>query len=139
MNTFFTAFATLAFLEVFGNLKMLKRRGRTPLWKHPEFPITLALEFTNLRTLDRVARGEPLGAGSSGLKIRGSELQQAISEAQVELGGLSALPWLGEVSTGDPVFRTATQRYNFLRACTIYGGSTEIQKNLLAKLLLGTN
>lgn len=99
----------------------------------------LALEFTNLRTLDRVTRGEPLGAGSSGLKIRGSELQQAISEAQVELGGLSALPWLGEVSTGDPVFRTATQRYNFLRACTIYGGSTEIQKNVLAKLLLGTN
>lgn len=97
----------------------------------------LALEYTNLRTLDRVAKGQPPGAESSGLKIKGTELQQAISEAQLEFGGLAALPWLTEIEGGDPVFRGATQRYNFLRASTIYGGSNEIQKNVLAKLLLG--
>ncbi len=97
----------------------------------------IALEYTNLRTLDRVAKGQPPGAESSGLKIKGTELQQAISEAQVELGSLGALPWLSESESADPVFRSATQRYNFLRASTIYGGSNEIQKNVLAKLLLG--
>ncbi|MGQ0620360.1 MAG: acyl-CoA dehydrogenase family protein [Panacagrimonas sp.] len=97
----------------------------------------LALEYTNLRTLDRMARGQPPGAESSGLKIKGTELQQAISEAQLEFGGLDAMPWRDEQDSGEPVYRAATQRYNFLRACTIYGGSNEIQKNVLAKFLMG--
>ncbi|HEX2009849.1 MAG TPA: acyl-CoA dehydrogenase family protein, partial [Roseateles sp.] len=97
----------------------------------------VALEYTNLRTLDRLARGKSPGPESSGLKVKGAELQQAISEAQVELGGLSALPWLTEEGEGHPVFRAATARYNFLRASSIYGGTNEIQKNVLAKLLLG--
>jgi alkylation response protein AidB-like acyl-CoA dehydrogenase len=97
----------------------------------------MALEYTNLRTLDRIARGKSPGPESSGLKLKGAELQQAISEAQVELGGLSALPWLSEEGEGHPVFRGATTRYNFLRASSIYGGTNEIQKNVLAKLLLG--
>ena len=97
----------------------------------------MALEYTNLRTLDRIARGKSPGPESSGLKLKGAELQQAISEAQVELGGLSALPWLSEEGEGHAVFRGATTRYNFLRASSIYGGTNEIQKNVLAKLLLG--
>jgi alkylation response protein AidB-like acyl-CoA dehydrogenase len=96
----------------------------------------LALEYTNLRTLDRVAKGQPPGSESSGLKIKGTELQQAISEAQMELGGLGALPWLSAADGVHPVFAAATQRYNFLRASSIYGGTNEIQKNVLAKLLL---
>ncbi len=96
----------------------------------------IALEYTNLRTLDRVARGQAPGSESSGLKIKGTELQQAISEAQMELGGLGALPWLSAGEDLDPVFGAATQRYNFLRASSIYGGTNEIQKNVLAKLLL---
>lgn len=97
----------------------------------------MAVEYTNLRTLDRVARGQPPGAESSGLKIKGTEVQQAISEAQIELGGLAALPWQSGITGGDAVFRCAAQRYNFLRASTLYGGSSEIQKNVLAKQLLG--
>lgn len=97
----------------------------------------MALNYTNLRTLDRTAKGQPPGAESSGLKIKGTELQQAISQAQVEFGGTSSLPWLSTSNTADPVFSAATQRYNFLRASTIYGGSNEIQKNVLAKMLLG--
>lgn len=97
----------------------------------------LALEYTNLRTLDRIARGQSPGAESSGLKIKGTELQQAITEAQLELGGLDAMPWQDEVPGAEPVYRAANTRYNFLRACTIYGGSNEIQKNVLAKFLVG--
>ena len=97
----------------------------------------IALDYTNLRTLDRVAKGQPPGSESSGLKIKGTELQQAISEAQMELGSLAVLPWLSTGEGAHPVFAGATQRYNFLRASSIYGGSNEIQKNVLAKLLLG--
>ena len=96
----------------------------------------LALEYTNLRTLDRMAKGHSPGPESSGLKIKGTELQQGISEAQLEFGGLQAMPW-GQDVEGEPVYRAASTRYNFLRACTIYGGSNEIQKNVLAKLLIG--
>ena len=96
----------------------------------------LALEYTNLRTLDRAAKGQPPGPESSGLKIKGTEMQQAISEVQLNYGGYDGLPW--QATTGaEPVYAMASQRYNFLRASTIYGGSNEIQKNVLAKLGLG--
>ena len=91
---------------------------------------------TNLRTLDSMSRGHAPGPESSGLKIKGTELQQAITEVQLELGGHDAMPWQSEID-GDPVYRAANTRYNFLRACTIYGGSNEIQKNVLAKVLIG--
>ena len=38
---------------------------------------------------------------------------------------------------GEPAYNTSTIRYNFLRASSIYGGSNEIQKNVIAKLVLG--
>lgn len=96
----------------------------------------MALEYTNLRTLDRAAKGKEPGPESSGLKVKGAEMQQAISEAQVELGGLSSLAWQSEHEAGHDLFRQATTRYNFLRASSIYGGTNEIQKNVLAKMLL---
>ena len=55
----------------------------------------------------------------------------------VEIGGLMSLPWDNEEPIGEKIFNQASRRYNFLRACTIYGGSNEIQKNVLAKMLLG--
>lgn len=97
----------------------------------------MALEYTNLRTLDRMARGIAPGPESSGLKIKGTELQQAISEAQLELGGHDAMSWQTDLEGVEPVYAAANTRYNFLRACTIYGGSNEIQKNVLAKFLVG--
>lgn len=95
----------------------------------------LALEYTNLRVLDRLERGQPIDIEPSMLKIKGSELQQEISQLQMDFGGLDALPWLTEVPGASPVYRLATQRYNFLRAATIFGGSSEVQKNLIAKQL----
>ncbi len=96
----------------------------------------MALEYTNLRTLDRAAKGKEPGPESSGLKVKGAEMQQAISEAQVEFGGLTSLAWQSEHEGGHDLFRQATTRYNFLRASSIYGGTNEIQKNVLAKILL---
>lgn len=97
----------------------------------------MALEYTNFRTVAGTDEGRPFGPESSGLKIKGTELQQRVSQAMVELGGLMSLTWDNEETVGNMVFNRATRRYNFLRACTIYGGSNEIQKNVLAKMLLG--
>jgi alkylation response protein AidB-like acyl-CoA dehydrogenase len=97
----------------------------------------MALEYTNFRTVAATDEGRPFGPESSGLKIKGTELQQKVSQAMVELGGMMSLTWDNPETVGSDTFNRATRRYNFLRACTIYGGSNEIQKNVLAKMLLG--
>ena len=96
----------------------------------------MALEFTNLRALERAAAGHPPGPESSGLKIKGTELQQALAELQVEMGGYASLPWHTD-AIGNAKYEKATMKYNIGRASTIYGGSNEIQKNVLAKFALG--
>ncbi len=96
----------------------------------------LALEFTNLRALERAQEGKPPGPESSGLKIKGTELQQALAECLVEMGGPSTLPWQAE-AIGLPQYARAAAGYNIGRASTIYGGTNEIQKNVLAKFVLG--
>ena len=97
----------------------------------------MALEYTNFRTVAATDEGKPFGPESSGLKIKGTELQQKMSQAMVEMGGLMSLAWDSPMEVGNESFNNAPRRYNFLRACTIYGGSNEIQKNVLAKMLLG--
>ncbi len=97
----------------------------------------LALEYSNFRTLDAVARGESPGPESSLLKIKGTELQQALSQLRLEMGANRSMPWLTDQTLAPPAFRHAATPYFFLRAATIYGGSNEIQKNVIAKMLLG--
>jgi len=97
----------------------------------------MALEYTNFRTVAATDKGNPLGPESSGLKIKGTVLQQQVSQAIVELGGPLSLAWDNKKAIGNMEFNKATRRYNFLRACTIYGGTNEIQKNVIAKMLLG--
>ena len=97
----------------------------------------MALEYSNFRTLADTAAGRAPGPESSLLKIKGSEAQQELSELKVKLAGYYAYPWMTENSIGPDEFTHATQSYNFLRASTIYGGSSEVQKNVLAKMLLG--
>ncbi len=129
-------------------LKRVARQDRAdghPLLERPsirrriaELEIDLkALEYTNFRTLDAMARGNPPGPESSGLKIKGTQLQQAITEAMLEMGGYFSLPWHAEEAVGLREYNTSNLRYNFLRAATIYGGSNEIQKNVIAKNILG--
>jgi alkylation response protein AidB-like acyl-CoA dehydrogenase len=87
----------------------------------------MALEITNLRFLDRMRRtGQPPGADVSMLKIRGTEIQQALTELAMQ----AADPELPET-------RALERRYLDMRKTTIYAGSNEIQRNIIAKMTLG--
>jgi alkylation response protein AidB-like acyl-CoA dehydrogenase len=101
----------------------------------------LALEYTELRTLAAEARGEMAGPESSILKIRGTELQQRISELAEEAVGYYAYPnerALGSNARIGPDYALgAAGRYFNLRKASIYGGSNEIQRNIIAKAVLG--
>ena len=96
-----------------------------------------ALELTNLRALANAAQGAP-GAESSILKIRGSEVLQEAGELAMEALGHNALGW---IDSGDdalpPEQQYVASKFAFARAATIYGGSNEIQRNIIAKLILG--
>ncbi len=99
----------------------------------------MALEITNLRYLDQLRGGRPPGADVSLLKIRGTEIQQAISELMVQAVGPFALPF--RPVNGDPSFDAFTARlaprYCNLRKTTISAGSNAIQRNIIAKMTLG--
>ncbi|MEO1204097.1 MAG: acyl-CoA dehydrogenase family protein [Pseudomonadota bacterium] len=105
-----------------------------------------ALEFTDLRTLATVAAGKAPGPESSILKIKGTELQQAIDHLYLEAAGYYALPFVPDQFTLDVPAdervgegneaRSALKYFNFRKA-SIYGGSNEIQKNIIAKHVLG--
>jgi len=103
-----------------------------------------ALEYTELRVLSSVSTGKAPGPESSILKIKGTEVQQALDELYVEMAGIYALPFLPQqyddatVEQIGPFFaaNTAPHYYNN-RKVTIYGGTNEIQKNIIAKHVLG--
>ena len=96
----------------------------------------LALEYTNLRVLSATAAGKAPGPESSLLKLMGTAVQQTLSELALEVGAELAWPWHpgGPLAASDHAH--AMERYAFLRACTIYGGSDEVQKSVLAKSML---
>jgi hypothetical protein len=87
----------------------------------------MALEITNLRFLDGMRRtGQPPGADVSMLKIRGTEIQQALTELAMQ----AADPAAAET-------QALERRYLDMRKTTIYAGSNEIQRNIIAKMTLG--
>jgi alkylation response protein AidB-like acyl-CoA dehydrogenase len=100
----------------------------------------MALEITNLRFLDQMRRsGQPPGADVSMLKIKGTEIQQALSELAMQAVGPMAQPFRSV--TDDPDFDEFTAglapRYCNFRKTTIYAGSNEIQRNIISKMTLG--
>ena len=104
----------------------------------------LALEYTNLRVLSASQDSSSVSVQASILKIRGSEIRQAISELLVEAAGTDALRFAGRDATGqrvpfaDPGETTdLAASYLNLRKLSIYGGSNEIQKNIIAQTLVG--
>jgi alkylation response protein AidB-like acyl-CoA dehydrogenase len=84
-----------------------------------------------------------MNAVVSALKIRGSEMQQRVTELQIDaLGPLSLRRYTRddadidqpETSTGKPPYTIgASSQFLFQRAATIYGGAREVQKNIIAK------
>jgi len=104
-----------------------------------------ALEYTELRTLAAVSAGKAPGPESSILKIKGTEIQQALDTLYMRAAGYYALPFVPEQFEADftgtrvgegSEARTALRYFNFRKA-SIYGGSNEIQKNIIAKHVLG--
>ena len=88
----------------------------------------MALEITNLRFLDQMRRsGQPPGADVSMLKIKGTEIQQALTELSMQ----AADPGAHSEYTG------LAKRYSNFRKTTIYAGSNEIQRNIISKMTLG--
>ena len=119
-----------------------------PMLEEPDFQRRLAeieielmaLEYTELRVLATVATGGSPGAESSILKIKGTEIQQAIQTLMMDVAGVfgSALAdGLSRDELGHDFGDRARVRYMYGRAATIYGGSNEVQKNIIAKAILG--
>ena len=97
----------------------------------------LALELTALRVAANSADGKPHPA-SSVLKLEGTELQQAVSELIVDLAGPASLASGADQESDLPGWtRRATPVYLNLRKASIYGGSNEIQRQIIAKTILG--
>ena len=98
----------------------------------------LALELTALRVVAHSSDGKPHPA-SSVLKLKGTVLQQAVSELVVDIAGPASLATgaTDDQSDVDDWARVATPSYLNLRKASIYGGSNEIQRQIIAGTILG--
>jgi alkylation response protein AidB-like acyl-CoA dehydrogenase len=97
----------------------------------------LALELTQMRVSGSEADGKPNPA-SSILKLRGSQLQQAATELLVEVAGPAALPFdVGAELDGPEWAQDAAPRYLNYRKTSIYGGTNEVQRTIVASTILG--
>jgi alkylation response protein AidB-like acyl-CoA dehydrogenase len=97
----------------------------------------LALELTQMRVASGSSDGKPNPA-SSVLKLRGSQLQQMATELLVEVAGPDALPFEAGDEVASPLWaqRSAPHYLNF-RKTSIYGGSNEVQRTIIASTILG--
>ncbi|MEM1231352.1 MAG: acyl-CoA dehydrogenase family protein [Pseudomonadota bacterium] len=104
-----------------------------------------SLAALEARVVAAMAAGGAPGPEASMLKIVGTEMQQALQALRVEAVGYYAMPFdlaqiraeSNETPPGPDYAVRAVSDYNFGRAATIYGGSNEIQRNVIAKAVLG--
>jgi len=95
------------------------------------------LQMANYRALAGAQGDKAPGPESSILKIRGAEILQGAFELAMEVMGHDALSWFNEPGVIPPLEQWVASSYAYTRATTIYGGSNEIQKNIIAKYILG--
>ena len=93
--------------------------------------------MANYRAIAGAQLGHAPGPESSILKLRGAEILQETMVLAMEMMGMNSLTWFNEPGFVPPDEQWVPSRFNYLRATTIYGGSNEIQKNIIAKLILG--
>ncbi|WP_049058256.1 acyl-CoA dehydrogenase family protein, partial [Achromobacter xylosoxidans] len=129
-----------------------KKNGR-PLAEDPDFAARLArveielanMRTTNLRVVAAVAGGGAPGAESSMLKIRGTQIRQEITALNRRAMGPYARPFVAEAlhdgydaaPIGPEGADSAAAQYFNNRKLSIFGGSNEIQKNIISKMILG--
>ncbi|WP_250513409.1 acyl-CoA dehydrogenase family protein [Caballeronia sp. INDeC2] len=134
-------------------LALDRNKGGKPLLYDPLFAAKIAaleielmaLEVTVQRVVASEAGGKGPGPEASMLKIKGTEVQQALTELMVEAIGPQAAAFdpaflEGERShsvTGDDDAAPLAAYYFNFRKTSIYGGSNEIQKNIIAQMILG--
>ena len=137
-------------------LAALERADERPLIEDERFRAKIAavevelkaLEMTQLRVVaaERNRKGNRPDPASSILKIKGSEIQQTISELLLEVVGPYALPYQpeyldeerwNEPPVGPDWAPSLAPTYFNMRKVSIYGGTNEIQKNIIAKAILG--
>jgi len=100
----------------------------------------MALEYTELRVIASMAEGGMPGSESSLLKIKGTEITQALTELRMQLAGAYGSAFSSDLDAdelGHDFGQEARARYMYGRAATIYGGSNEVQRNVIAKAVLG--
>ena len=140
-------------LEKLKDIAKTEKRNGKPLIADPLFSSRLAkleinltnLETTNLRVLSEAEKGGDPGAESSMLKILGSEVCQELDHllrrASARYGRIFRPEALEDGFNGEeigPFFaHTASSTYFNNRKVSIYGGSNEIQKNIISKMIVG--
>ena len=108
----------------------------------------MALEITNLKLISQEDKAHAPGPEASMLKIKGSEIQQTLTELCMQALGPYALPWLHDgqdlAGSSQPLAENFAVRdtgtsgsYFNTRKTTIYGGSSEVQKNIISQMILG--
>ena len=99
------------------------------------------MKTTNLRVIAAVAGGGAPGAESSMLKIKGTVIRQELNALMRRAMGPHALAFVEEGKAGPAGAQTealhATPQYFNNRKLSIFGGSNEVQKNIIAKMILG--
>ena len=142
--------------QALSNLKRIAARQRQhgrPLSEDPLFAARMAkveidlkaMEVFNLRIVSAAGEGKVPGAESSYLKIKGTQIRQELTDLIRRAVGPYAMPFVPEAfeegyneePIGPDGAMTASKNYFNLRKISIYGGSNEIQRNIISKHLLG--
>ena len=148
--------ATPAIDESIADLKAIAQieiNGGVPLIEDADFASRIAeleirneaLRFQELNTLDRLSKGGSPGPGSSLAKNSSVEINQALSELKMEAVHYYGMPNANKISLngcteewiGPEYAETVTGRFINGRAASIFGGAKEVQKNIVAKVVLG--
>lgn len=141
---------SMAALQRLKRVAAQRTRNGRPLLEDPQFAARLArveidlenMKTTNLRVIAAVAGGGAPGTESSMLKICGTEIRQELTALLRRAMGPAARVMLDEGDTGamdlGPAFASsAAAQYFNNRKLSIFGGSNEIQKNIISKMILG--
>jgi hypothetical protein len=144
---------SVAALERLKTIVATQKKHGKPLSEDPAFAARMAkveielenMKTTNVRVIAAVAGGGAPGAESSMLKIRGTEIRQEISALTRRAMGTYARPFVAEALhdgfdgayVGSREAASAAAQYFNNRKLSIFGGSNEIQRNIISKMILG--